>query len=215
MHSSPSGVFNFYFLYIIIIILSEEYSLIRHLYQNILLIFIILKNSLIRRVMNVLVRFMVLGDPRGKERPKFARRGAYTKAYTPAKTREYERKVRSAYQRYCNDLKLEGPISANIYSEFSIPKSLSKKKKELLDGSYHTQKPDNDNIVKIVLDPINEVAFDDDKQVAVVNAEKRYGSTPRVVVELEELNKKPATKVISPIYFVDEKGNRIDELFRR
>lgn len=164
---------------------------------------------------NMMVRFLVEGDPRGKQRPKFASRGGFAKAYTPKETREYERKVRASYQRDCDDLKLEGPIEARIYANFGIPKSISKKKRKEMIGTYHMSKPDCDNIEKIILDPINEVAYDDDKQVCKLLAEKKYSEVPCIIVELEELNKKPSKEVICPIHFVDENGNMIDELFRR
>lgn len=161
------------------------------------------------------VRFMVLGDPKGKERPKFARRGRFVQAYTPKQTVAYERRVKESYLEDCSSVYLEGPIEARITGIFKVPKSVSKKKKQELLGDYCLTKPDGDNIGKIILDPLNNVAYDDDRQVCDLSVTKIYGEIPRVVVELEEINKKPKEKCICPIHFYDDEGNEIDELFRR
>lgn len=162
-----------------------------------------------------MVRFMVLGDPKGKERPKFARRGRFVHTYTPKQTVDYERRVKESYVEECGDYCLEGPIEARITGIFKVPKSVSKKKRQELIGDYYLSKPDADNIGKVVLDPLNTVAFEDDKQVCDLSVTKYYGEIPRVVVELEEIRKKPKGGCINPLHFYDENGNEVDELFRR
>ena len=59
---------------------------------------------------------------------------------------------------------------------YKIPKSYTKKRiKNILDGMEKpTKKPDVDNIIKIVLDSLNKVAYEDDKQVVKVSLEKLY-----------------------------------------
>ena len=42
-------------------------------------------------------------------------------------------------------------------------------------------------MIKIVLDALNEVVYEDDKQVTEVYATKVYGKEPRVKVVIEEL----------------------------
>lgn len=44
--------------------------------------------------------FTISGEPQGKGRPKFARRGSHAHAYTPKKTRAYEDIVASEYIKY-------------------------------------------------------------------------------------------------------------------
>ena len=39
------------------------------------------------------IKFTVPGNPFGKQRPKFARMGTYTKTYTPKKTPQHEKEV--------------------------------------------------------------------------------------------------------------------------
>lgn len=149
------------------------------------------------------LKFIVPGEPQGKARPRFARRGRYVSTYTPKETQNYE-----ALVRYCavsaRAEKGIKPISAEmglgIKAYFKIPKSYSKKRKEkcLKGDERPSKKPDSDNIAKIVLDGLNpkmklnhalhraenvqEGLYLDDKQVVSLNVEKWYAEEPRVVI---------------------------------
>ena len=50
-----------------------------------------------------------------------------------------------------------------------------------------TKRPDMDNIVKIVADSLNKVAYHDDAQVVSTTIEKWYGTIPRVEVSISEI----------------------------
>lgn len=52
--------------------------------------------------------------------------------------------------------------------------------------SYHTSKPDLDKLIRCVKDALTGVAWKDDSQVCEVVANKKYGETPGVNVEIEE-----------------------------
>ncbi len=154
------------------------------------------------------IEFTIEGSPMGKERPKFARRGKFTKTYTPKKTREYEDKVKIEYNKSFRGVSFGNkPIVVNIVGIFSVPKSTSKKKTKELIGQPFDKKPDSDNMGKIVLDPLNNLAFDDDKQVTDLEVIKRYGYNPRVEVNIKNVHdrsalvyySKPAT---SPIHYL-------------
>ena len=60
-------------------------------------------------------------------------------------------------------------------SHSSLKISISKKKRESLIGQPHTKKPDCDNVDKSVLDGINGIAYEDDRQVCDLHTIKRYG----------------------------------------
>lgn len=123
------------------------------------------------------------GKPMGKGRPRFGQ--GFT--YTPKKTVEYENLVRFAWmQNGCK--KLNGNIAMDIQALFLIPKSVSKKKREQMDGAWCPHKPDADNIGKIICDALNGgIAYDDDAQVVCLTVTKRYTATePRVIVTLRE-----------------------------
>lgn len=150
------------------------------------------------------VVFGVLGDPQGKARPRFARRGELVSTYTPQATQKYEELIRYCALIVRQKNGITKPISADISLEikayFKIPKTYSKKrKKRCLNGEERpSKKPDSDNIAKIVLDGLNpkmkvdhvqhkaicvhEGLYRDDKQVVSLKVDKYYSDKPRVEI---------------------------------
>lgn len=129
----------------------------------------------------------VFGQPTGKGRPRFTRSGH---TYTPQATKDYENLVRATFiSSYPKAIPLEDPVKANIVAYYQIPKSYSKKKKEeCLYGNIQVQnKPDCDNIAKIILDSLNGYAYVDDKQVVELIVTKMWSNEPRVDVYIEEV----------------------------
>ena len=132
------------------------------------------------------VRFTVLGIPKAKGRPRVSMVNGFARAYTPKDTIMYENLVRYAYQSDVGT-KMTGCIKADIKAYFPIPKSVSKKKRQEMETekTYYDKKPDSDNLGKTILDSINGIAYDDDKQIIDMRVRKYYG-TPRVEVVLTE-----------------------------
>lgn len=138
---------------------------------------------------------IVYGKPVGKGRPKFSSRGGFVRAYTPKTTADYEAKVAKAYtDKYGASEPCEKPIVVSIQAVFPIPSSFRKAEKEKARKGLikPTKKPDIDNIIKIILDGLNGVAFKDDSQVIVVHATKEYYNNSLedaegfVVVDIDE-----------------------------
>lgn len=137
-----------------------------------------------------MIEFTIPGDPRGKGRPRFTRRGT---AYTPKETTAYEKKVRACYYeaRQETDARLTGPVAVDITAYYGIPKTVTKKVREKIMAGEELplKKPDIDNVAKIVQDALNESAYQDDRQVTELHARKRYdtdGKGARVEVRIEE-----------------------------
>ncbi len=133
------------------------------------------------------VTFVVPGEPVGKQRPGDGKYGRYT----PAKTRLYEEKVRAAYRAACPGEYFHGRFSAGYRAYYRIPDSWSKKKKEAAEGDELViGKPDADNILKIILDALNGVAYDDDRFMChILDSDKFYakqGEQGRVEVTIME-----------------------------
>ena len=131
--------------------------------------------------MNYII-FTVPGVPQGKGRPRVTRNGAFT----PKKTRDYEKKVRDCYiaqggQMFPDDT----PLFASITAIFPIPSSLSKKRRALFNGKRHCKKPDADNVAKAILDALNGVAYRDDSAVSSLLVDKSYGDASRVTVSIK------------------------------
>ena len=130
---------------------------------------------------------VVEGTIRGKQRPQFKKKTG--KAFTPNQTINYENWIKQCYIEQSNKL-LQGPIRARIEIYYSVPKSYSKRKIEVIkDGTdYPMKKPDCDNVVKIVLDSLNKIAYDDDKQVVELTVLKRWTfDNERIEFEMEEI----------------------------
>lgn len=136
------------------------------------------------------VKFTVLGTPQGKGRPRFTKVGNFVKAYTPDSTVSYENLIKLEYRRQCRDYRFpeEIPLDVRIMAYYDIPKSVSKKKRqEMISHQLRPmKKPDNDNIIKCVLDALNQIAYKDDVQVADCQIRKFYSESPRIVVSITE-----------------------------
>lgn len=125
---------------------------------------------------------VVEGEPTGKGRPRFTKKGV---AYTPEKTREYERKVKLAVQKQnTENIYFIEAVNCEIVANFPIPKNTPKKKKELMlsNDLLPLKKPDCDNIAKIILDSLNGVLYDDDKQITSIIVYKKYSENPNVTI---------------------------------
>ena len=136
------------------------------------------------------VKFMILGEPQGKGRPRFAKVGNYVRTYTPDATASYENLVKLEYRRQCKDYRFEKeiPLDVRITAYYPIPKSASKKKRADMEAFRlrPMKKPDTDNVVKVVLDSLNQIAYNDDVQVVDLQVRKFYSENPRVVVSIRE-----------------------------
>lgn len=129
------------------------------------------------------------GEPKGKGRPRFGRKGDYVRTYTPADTVKYENFIKACFFTTCPGVPpTDNEIEVNIMAYFGIPKSTSKKKTALMLNGFinPTKKPDADNIAKIILDSLNGIAFHDDSQVVKLTVEKKYSNNPRVELKLTE-----------------------------
>ena len=135
------------------------------------------------------VFFIVFGDPKGKARPKFAKKGNFMKAYQPKGQQLAENYIRMSYLEAANNVYFTGPVKMKINAYYPIPKSTSKKKREeMLSGLIRPAiKPDYDNIVKSVADALNRVAYEDDRQIVSGYFEKYYSDRPRTEIEIREL----------------------------
>lgn len=133
--------------------------------------------------------FFVEGKPQGKARPRFSQK-THT-VYTPKNTADYEKRIRNAFRECQGEWqKLPSDCYAfvKIQAQYPIPQSWSKrKKKEAIAGLIMpTTKPDGDNILKVVLDALNGLAYEDDRQVVKMGIIKVYGVNPGLMVQVGE-----------------------------
>lgn len=133
--------------------------------------------------------FVIEGKIKGKGRPRFSKYGKFVKAYTPQDTVNYENLIKLQFRMSCGDWYSELPLKMKITAIHSIVKSASKKDRaKMLNGELKpTKKPDADNIVKIICDALNNIAYKDDTQVVELEFKKLYGELEKVIVEIEEI----------------------------
>jgi Holliday junction resolvase RusA-like endonuclease len=139
----------------------------------------------------MIVWFDVPGDPVGKARPRFARVGNGVRSYTPSKTANYEQAVAviaKAAMRGAGPM--DGPIRATIEFGMPIPKSWPQKKRNsaAMGDIWPTTKPDTDNVSKAILDACNGITYNDDSQIVVLTAIKRYAIEPGASVRFEVIS---------------------------
>lgn len=138
------------------------------------------------------IKFSIPGNPFGKQRPRVAHNGNFSKAYTPKETVNYENLVKLMYQQAAKGwIFPDGSmLDVRIIAYYDIPKSTSKKKRRLMleHKIRPTKKPDFDNIGKIICDSLNLVAYRDDSAVVDAQVRKFYSENPRVDVTIRRID---------------------------
>lgn len=140
----------------------------------------------------MMVRFVVPGEPRGKQRPRVTKTGH---AYTPSETVNYEKLVKACFWKEANKTgdpegnrfrMTKGAVALNITAYYGIPKRASKERRKAMvnNDELPTKKPDLDNVVKIIMDGLNGQAYEDDKQVISLISDKHWADEPCVIVEV-------------------------------
>lgn len=137
------------------------------------------------------IQFTVLGEPYGKGRPRFNR---FTgTAHTPEKTESREALVGYEYRRQCGTFRFPDTamLDMRILAYYSVPKGDSKATRAAkLEGFIRpTKKPDMDNVVKLVADALNQVAYRDDTQIVDCQCRKFYSEQPRTVIIIKQIGK--------------------------
>ena len=139
--------------------------------------------------MSLAIYFVVPGQPHGKGRPRASSKGGFVRLYTDLNTRTYEELIaRQARVAMGATEMLETPTAVRIHAYYYMPISWSKKKrKQAMEGEIVPGKPDLDNISKSILDAIQGIVINDDKNVIKLTVEKRFALQPRVEVHVYEV----------------------------
>ena len=120
------------------------------------------------------LEFYYHGSVRGQGRPRFTKGGI---AYEAREDKAFKSDLQAAYlEQVGRDSFGKEPVSVHISIRRPLPKSRPKK----VYTEHDVYKPDADNIAKAVLDALNGLAFDDDRQVVSLSVIKyrraRYGN---------------------------------------
>ena len=127
------------------------------------------------------VDFTIHTAPVSKQRPRLGKGGC---VYTPSKTKVFENIVALSYgNRPSFDDKY---IRIRLKFKFEVPKSYSKKKRlEAIEGKIRPTKGDIDNYIKAVLDGLNKKAWEEDRHIIGILAEKEYSEESCIEVSIE------------------------------
>ncbi len=124
------------------------------------------------------VTFEIPGAPRPLERPRVTRRGI---AFTPKRSVEAKAHV-ATLARAASVKPVAGPVQMVLSFIFPMPK---KREPHHVDGFPCTKRPDLAHLIKLVKDALEGIAYYDDKQVVVIQAQKVWGEEGATVVTLE------------------------------
>ncbi len=133
------------------------------------------------------VAFTIDGTPKGKARPRAD--FVNGRVHEDPESAKEEMRIRGiAAKAFGDGDPWTGPVRLVVTAIFEIPASWPKRYREALANGgtiYHDQKPDKDNIEKLVMDACNSLVWRDDGQVALGGILKRYGSPERMEVVAE------------------------------
>jgi len=160
------------------------------------------------------------GVPIAKGRPRAMARivkmggvaRAMVQLVTPPETRKAEAALQTLARSYMGAQlggrnaarePFAGPVRMMIVAIYEPPASWTKRLHAAMAAGvvYHTSKPDADNIAKLVGDALNEIAYQDDSQVAELIVRKRYGRPARTditITPLASAGQTPADKRRAP-----------------
>lgn len=115
--------------------------------------------------------FVIYGEPKSKERPRVSKTG---NVYTPKTTRDSEKEIVATYLDKCGDVYFEKTVELRV--SFFL-------------GNKRAR--DGDNMLKLVQDALNGVAYPDDKQirsirVTIWNTTKERARTEVSLYEIED-----------------------------
>jgi Holliday junction resolvase RusA-like endonuclease len=135
--------------------------------------------------------FSVAGTPRPKSRPRFIRGRAVSTANPHEKLwkKEVEKRALAGVMWRGDPLPIfSGPVRVRMVFTFQPPASERQRI-----GTPHTQRPDSDNISKLVLDAmVRARVLSDDSIVAALPVEKWWGERAGVAVIVEQIDSQPA-----------------------
>jgi Holliday junction resolvase RusA-like endonuclease len=137
----------------------------------------------------MITEFTIPGEPVPQARPRASRQGNRVIMYDPPKSREYKQFVALIAKQHAPKIPYEGELDVHLKIYRPIPKSTSKKNRELKNAGIKRPivKPDNSNYAKGIEDALNGIVYKDDSQIVDLRVSKFYSDDPRVEVRIREL----------------------------
>ncbi len=139
------------------------------------------------------MKLTVIGTPKPLKRHRHTKKGfTYDPSFQDKKQFSLQANIMKP------DRPLEGALKVNLKFYFQRPKNhyrsgkFSNQLKKNISGNYKTNKPDLDNLTKLVLDSLENCGFfRNDSQIASIVADKYYcelSEEPRTEINISFLN---------------------------
>lgn len=126
-------------------------------------------------------KYIIIGDPVPLARPRFCKGHVFD-------SQKMNKMVasNSIMYQHKNRLHFTGPLHLQVTFFMALPRC-SKKKQELLLGTFHKARPDFSNLLKFIEDVAQDVLYDDDCIISSVCGSKIYDRQPRTELILTEI----------------------------
>jgi Holliday junction resolvase RusA-like endonuclease len=130
--------------------------------------------------------FWISTIPTGQARPRFYRRGNFVGTYDAKESRGYKLDIK--YQVMdAHPVKMQGPLTMTVDFMMPRPKAHYGSKGLKKDAPhYHEKKPDIDNLIKALLDSVSGILFDNDSQISVLLATKKYSEVVGIKLYIQD-----------------------------
>lgn len=129
------------------------------------------------------------GEPVAQGRPRFSTKDGIFRTIDPKESREFKQVIQKmAREKMIGEPQMEGPLCLYL-KVYRVPaKSWAKgKRRSAIENHEGIQsKPDLDNYIKLVLDAINGVVFNDDSAIVRICASKRWAESPGMKIRITE-----------------------------
>jgi len=119
-------------------------------------------------------------EPVGKARPRSTVRKGRVITYTPQKTAHAENLIRDKTMGLGRYFERGTPLELTAVFFRDRPKSTKK------DVRLPVTRPDWDNYGKLLTDALEKFVYANDSQITTALIKKRFGSPPRIELEIEE-----------------------------
>jgi len=131
------------------------------------------------------INIIISGVPIPKLRPRFRRKGGVYDCQSKVMI-----EIANLMSLQVNIEKpIDYPVKLSAVFFMPIPKSISKKKKSMINGTPHIKKPDIDNLLKFYCDCMVKSGniIIDDSVIAEIYATKIYSLCPRSVFTVKDI----------------------------
>lgn len=134
-------------------------------------------------------------EPVEQARPRAIRMGKGIRLYDPKKVTVFKRQLGMLARQQMLDRGLkpfDGPLEVCMEFYRPVQASLSRKERARRLSGVHrpTVKPDLSNYIKALEDGLNGIIWIDDNRIVQIVAEKKYSDRPRVVIEVNKVDKR-------------------------